>query len=204
MNHKKIKINQRIPLEVLSSALVSFIEGDFNEEYILQQLRLEFKGVNRLKKSVEIVNYIIQKSPLSDFISNNKALIKQAIKKKNDRSLIIISLLNSSYSFAFDALQFFGKYLSVQEVVNRETIKKSLSSIYGGNRSTEIAIDSVVPMFIEAGLIQRPEKALYQLNPDFAVVSPITRAIYLESFKIWFGYDEMQEYQLRDPYFIFI
>tara|TARA_R110002050_G_scaffold167468_1_gene298251 strand:+ start:17903 stop:18523 length:621 start_codon:yes stop_codon:yes gene_type:complete len=204
MNHKSIDINQRIPLDTLYAALESYLNGTYSEDYILEQLRLEFKGENRLKKSLRIVNMIILRNPLIEFIEENKDQIKQAIKKKHDRNIILIALLNSSFAFSFDTLQFLGKYLTVQDLVNRETIKKSLANVYGGNRSTENAIDSVIPMFIEAALIKRPTLGVYQRNSDFQITSTVSNQIFIESFKINNTLDGIQEYQLRDPYFLFI
>jgi len=202
MNHKSIDINQRIPLDTLYAALESYLNGNYSEDYILEQLRLEFKGENRLKKSLRIVNKIILRNPLLAFIEENKEQIKQAIKKKHDRNLILISLLNSSFAFSFDTLQLLGKYLSVQDLVNREIIKKALASVYGGNRATENAINSVVPMFIEAGLMLRPTLGVYQHNADFQISSAISKQIFIESFIANNTLDGIQEYQLRDPYFL--
>lgn len=204
MNHKSIDINQRIPLDTLYVALESYLNGNYSEDYILEQLRLEFKGENRLKKSLRIVNKIILRNPLLKFIEENKDQIKQTIKKKHDRNAIIIALLNSSFAFSFDTLQLLGKYLSVQDLVNREIIKKALASVYGGNRATENAIDSVIPMFIEAGLIKRPTLGVYQRNSDFQISSTISKQIFIESFKTNSNLDGIQEYQLRDPYFMFL
>ena len=204
MNHNSIDINQRIPLDSLYAALESFLNGTYSDDYILEQLRLEFKGENRLKKSLRIVNKIILRNPLLQFIEENKDLIKQAIKKKHDRNTILIALLNSSFAFSFDTLQFLGKYLTVQDLVNRETIKKSLANVYGGNSATENAIDSVIPMFIEAGLIKRSSLGVYQHNSDFQISSTVSRQIFIESFKTNNTLDGIQEYQLRDPYFLFI
>lgn len=204
MNHKSIDINQRIPLDTLYAALESYLNCIYSEDYILEQLRLEFKGENRLKKSLRIVNKIILRNPLTEFIEENKDQIKQAIKKKYDRNIILIALLNSSFNFSFDTLKFLGKYLSVQDIVNRETIKKSLANVYGGNRATENAIDSVIPMFIEAGLIKRPNLGVYQRSPDFQISSTISKQIFIESFKTNSSLDGIQEYQLRDPYFVFL
>lgn len=204
MNHKSIDINQRIPLDTLYAALESYLNGTYSEEYILEQLRLEFKGENRLKKSLRIVNKIILRNPLLEFIEENKQSMKQAIKKKYDRNLILISILNSSFAFSFDTLQLLGKYLSVQDLVNREIIKKALANVYGGNRATENAIDSVIPMFIEAGLITRPNLGVYQRNADFQITSTVGKQIFIESFKSNSSLDGIQEYQLRDPYFMFL
>lgn len=204
MNNKSIDINQRIPLDTLYAALESFLNGNYSEDYILEQLRLEFKGENRLKKSLRIVNKIILRSPLLALIEENKEQIKQVIKKKNDRNLILISLLNSSFAFSFDTLQLLGKYLSVQDLVNTETIKKSLSNKYGGNRATENALYSVIPMFIEAGLIKRPALGVYQHNADFQISTSVSKQIFIESFKANNTLDGIQDYQLRDPYFLFL
>ena len=204
MNNKPIDINQRIPLDVLYAALDSHINGTYSEDYILQQLRLEFKGENRLKKSLRIVSKIILRNPLVEFIEENRDQIKQAIKNKHDRNVILISLLNCSFGFSFDTLQFLGKYLSVQDLVNRETIKKSLANIYGGNRATENAIDSVIPMFIDAGLIKRETLGVYQQNADFKITTHVGKQIFIESFKTNQKIDDIQDYQLRDPYFLFI
>jgi hypothetical protein len=204
MNHKSIDINQRIPLDTLYAALESYLNGTYSDEYILEQLKLEFNGENRLKKSLRIVSKIILRNPLSPFIDENKNLIKQAIKKKHDRNIILIALLNSSFTFAFETLRLLGKYLSVQDLVNREIIKKALASVYGGNRATENAIDSVIPMFIEADLIKRPTLGVYQRNAEFQISSAISKQIFVESFKANSVLDGIQEYQLRDPYFLFL
>ena len=204
MNHKSIDINQRIPLDTLHIALESYLDGTYSEDYILEQLRLEFKGENRLKKSLRIVNKIILHSPLTEVIEENKVKLKLAIKKKKDRNLILIALLNSSFAFSFDTLQFLGKYLTVQDLVNRETIKKSLANIYGGNRATEIAIDSVIPMFIEAGFIERPTSGVYKQGEAHINTSTISKHLFIESFRKNNSFDDIYEYQMRDPYFIFI
>lgn len=204
MKHKPIDINQRIPLSTLHVGLSSLLNDQYSEDYILEQLRLEFKGENRLKKSVRIVSKTILRTPLIDFVIQHREEIKQAIKKKDDRNLILIALLNSSFTFSHDALQFLGKYLSVQDLVNRQVLKKSLSGIYGGNRATDNAIDSVIPMFIEAGLIQRPDLGVYQVNESLQIAAPITVQLFMESYKSNNGLDEINEYQLRNPYFLFV
>jgi hypothetical protein len=204
MIHKSIDINQRIPLDTLYAALESYLNNSYSEDYILEQLRLEFKGENRLEKSLRIVHKIILRNPLMNFINENKEQIKQAIKKRYDRNVILIALLNSSFTFSFDTLQFLGKYLTVQDLVNRETIKKSLANVYGGNRATENAIDSIIPMFIEAGFIKRPKIGVYERNTAFLVTSTVCKQIFIESFKANNTLDGIQEYQLRDPYFLFI
>ena len=204
MNNKSIDINQRIPLETLNVALKSYLNGNYSNNYILEQLRLEFEGENRLKKALRIVNKIILKSPLIQFIDINKDQIESAIKRKTDRDIIIIALLNSAFPFSFKVLKTFGKYFAVQEVINTETIKKPISDVYGGNRAMENGLYSVIPMFIEAGFFIRPKPGVYQFQGKLNVSSPVTKEIYLEAYKINNSFESLQEYQLMDPYFMFM
>lgn len=204
MNNKSIDINQRIPLDTLYVGLESYLNGTYSNDYILEQLRLEFDGENRLKKALRIVNKIIQKNPLNDFLLANKDEIIMALQKKTDRNVILIALLNSAFHFSFDTLRIIGKYFAVQEIINREAVRKPVSNIYGGNRATENAIDSVVPMFIEAGLFTRPKLGIYQRKDKLIISSAITKQIYIESFKSNNLFEGLQEYQLRDSYFLFI
>tara|TARA_B100000963_G_C22637007_1_gene678160 strand:- start:3269 stop:3895 length:627 start_codon:yes stop_codon:yes gene_type:complete len=184
MNNKSIDINQRIPLETLHAALEAYLNDDYSNEYIVEQLRLEYSGENRLKKALRIVNRIILKNPLMPFINANKFAIKLAIKKKQDRDIILIALLNSAFPFSYDVLKIFGKYFAVQEIINTETVKKSISNIYGGNRATENGIYSVVPMFLEAGFFRRPKQGIYQFDKTNQPYHEVTLKIYIESFKV--------------------
>lgn len=204
MNNRSIDINQRIPIETLAAALESYLNDSYNNDYIVEQLRLDFSGENRLKKALRIVNKIIPNSPLIELIHLNKEEIKNVIKNKTDRDVILIALLNSAFSFSFEVLRTFGKFFAVQDMVNTQTIKKPISDVYGGNRATENALYSVVPMFLEAGFFSRPKMGIYQSAEPMKISSPLTVEIYKESFKLNNAYNSLNEYQLRDPYFFFV
>ncbi len=203
MRVKTIDINQRIPIDTLEAALVSYLDGNYSNEYIIEQLRLEFTGENRLKKALAIVNKVIPKNPLHEYIIENKDIIKSAIRRKDDKNIILIALLNSAYPFSFDVLQTFGKYFSVQEIISINAIKKTISNIYGGNRATENGLYSVIPMFIEAKFFTRPKSGIYEWQSPLNISAPITKEIYLESFKLNKSIKDIQEYNLIDPYFTF-
>ena len=202
--NKSIDINQRIPLDTLYAALESYLNDSYTNEYILEQLRLEFDGENRLKKALRIVNKIVIKSTIKVFIDNHKSEIKLALKKKNDRNIILISLLNAAFPFSYDVLKTFGKFYSVQDVINAETVKKSISNVYGGNRATENGIYSVVPMFLEADIFQRPKQGIYEFKNKLTYSSAITEQLYIESFKVNNSIEDIQDFQKMDPYFIFL
>lgn len=204
MNKKSIDINQRIPLETLYAALEAYLNDNYSNEYIMEQLRLEYSGENRLKKALRIVNRIIPKNPMLPLINEEKAALKLAIKKKQDRDIILIALLNSAFPFSYDVLKIFGKYFAVQEIINTDTVKKSISNVYGGNRATENGIYSVVPMFLEAGFFDRPKQGIYQWDKRLIPSTAIAEKIYLESFKLNNSISEIQVYQLMDPYFQFL
>lgn len=204
MNNKSIDINQRIPLDTLYVALQSYLNDIYSNDYILEQLRLEFEGDNRLKKALRIVNKIVLKNPLNELILDKKIEIENAIKIKADRDVILISLLNTAFPFSFEVLRTFGKFFNVQEVINTETVKKPISNIYGGNRATENGLYSVVPMFIEAGFFKRPKAGIYEKSEAIKILSPITKEIYQSSFKINNGQIAFSEYQSLDPYFLFV
>lgn len=204
MNNKSIDINQRIPLDALYVALESYLNDNYSNDYILEQLRLDFEGENRLKKALRIVNKVIVKSPLLGFINANKEKIVAAIKRKTDRDIILIALLNSAFPFSFDVLRAFGKYFTVQEIINTETVKKPISNVYGGNRATENGLYSVIPMFIEAGLFSRPKPGVYQWNEKLKVSFPITKEIYLESYKQNNKNTGLEEIDTIEPYFLFL
>ena len=204
MNNKSIDINQRIPIETLAAALESYLNDSYSNDYIIEQLRLDFSGENRLKKALRIVNKIIPQSPLNELLLENKEEIKNIIKKKADRNVILIALLNSAFSFSFEVLKTFGKFFAVQDMVNTQTIKKPISDVYGGNRATENALYSVVPMFIEGGFFSRPKTGIYQSAEPIKISSALTVEIYKESFKLNNAYNSLNEYQMRDPYFFFV
>lgn len=202
--NKSIDINQRIPLETLYAGLEAYLNDNYSNDYIMEQLRLEYKGENRLKKALRIVNRIIPKNPILPIINEDKQALRVAIKKKQDRDIILIALLNSAFPFSYDVLKIFGKYFAVQEIINADTVKKSISNIYGGNRATENGIYSVVPMFLEAGFFNRPKQGIYQWNKRLLPSSEITKKVFLESFKLNNNITGVQEYQLMDPYFQFV
>ena len=200
-----VDINQRIPLDILKVALQSYLDGTYTNDYIMEQLRMEYDGENRLKKSLRIINKIIKRNPIIELIDENKVKVQAAIKSKNDCNLILLSLLNSAFPFSFDVLRIMGKFFSVQDVINAETIKKNVSNIYGGNRATENGIYSVVPMFLEAGIFTRPKQGIYEFESTLNYSTVIAKEIFIESFNQNNTLKRtMNDYQHSDSYFLFV
>jgi hypothetical protein len=204
MDKKAIDINQRIPLDALEVALKAHLNSKYTCNYITEQLRLEFTGENRLKKASRLVGKIIVRNPLEDWLSTNREELLTALGKKSDRNLIVISLLNAAFPFSYDVLRTFGKYFLAQDIISTETIKKNISNIYGSNRATNNALYSVVPMFLDAGLFKRQKPGVYEFSAITPPTYQISKKLFMESFKLRSSIDEIQGYQLRDPYFKFI
>ena len=204
MTNKAIDINQRIPLNALHIALEGYLKGTYSAQYILEQLQLEFDGENRLKKALRIIEKTILRNPLEGILTSHKEQVLSAIKRKVDRDVILVALLNSAFPFSFDVLKVFGKFFAAQELVNVDTIRNTVFKIYGGNRSPDNGIYSVVPMFLEAGFFSRPKPGMYSWIGKLNVTSTIAKEIYVESFKFNNSIEILQDYQLIEPYFIFI
>lgn len=204
MNNKLIGINQRIPLETLHVTLESYLNNNCSDEYIVEQLRLHFSGENRLKKCHGFVKKIVPNNPLINFVDKNKIQVLNALKSSTDRNIILIALLNSAYVFSFDLLSILGKLFKVQDIVSREALTKEISKIYGSNRALPNAIDSVIPMYLNAGFFIRPKLALYQFHDKMNITSEITGKIYIESYKVNNSISVIQDYQIMEPYFEFL
>ena len=197
----KIDINQRIPLNILEIGLRTFLEDTYDSAYLEEQLAFEYSGKNRVRKAISFVNKTILRNPLMPLILDNKQEILNALKQKGDKSVILISLLNSVCPFSFTTLNSFAKYFQVQEFISTELIKKDAISIYGSNRSTENALYCVIPMFLEAGMFIRNKPGLYQSKEKIVIYNQIAFDLYQNSFVINNPLLKDSEILNYEPYF---
>jgi hypothetical protein len=203
MINKSVKIDQLVDLEVFELALTDYLNGCYSEEYITEQLRINISGENRIKKGLRIVNKVIRDSPIDRLLINNKEEILNAMNN-NDKRIIIVSLLNSSYSFAFYLLRIFGKFFNVQDIVNIKVIQKEISKVYGGNRVAINGIYCVGPIFEKAGIYIKAGMGLYQFNDTIPISSTIAKDLFIESFRINMDITDVDDLNRLDPYFTFI
>tara|TARA_B110001450_G_C17573119_1_gene461632 strand:- start:157 stop:768 length:612 start_codon:yes stop_codon:yes gene_type:complete len=199
--NKSVDINQRIPLAVLKIAIESYLSDTYDQDYIVEQLQLEYSGPNRINKSLRIINKILRSDPVG-LLKENSELSFQLLKRRYDKNIILIALLNSAFPFSFEVLSLFGKYFSVQDVVSSEIIKKSIAAVYGGNRSTENGLYSVIPMFLEAGLFKRSAQGIYEIVQVEHFLHEFSLEIFKESFKVN-NRRVFIDCDIYNPYFIF-
>ena len=184
MINKSVDIDQLVDYEVLEIAILDYLKGSYSEEYILEQLRINISGENRIKKGLRIVKKVVLNNQLSSLICENKTEVIRALNNKDDKSIIIISLLNSAFPFAYDLLSIFGKFFKVQDLINIKVIQKEVSKVYGGNRVAVNGIYCVGPIFEKAGIYSRPKQGLYQIEDKLRPIHSVTKKIFIESFNI--------------------
>jgi hypothetical protein len=57
----------------------------------------------------------------------------------------------------------------VQSQINKKFISEKVMSIYGSNRTVDIAIDALVPMIIELNSIKRDKVSIYSIAPKLLI-----------------------------------
>jgi hypothetical protein len=96
-----------------------------------------------------------------------------------------------------------GKYFHVQDIVTTDLIRQKMAEKYGSNRSLPNALYCILPMLIEAKLLERPESGVYKvLKVSKATEEAID--VYKQSFLL--NNPTMTENDFIDtfPYFEFI
>ena len=164
MDKITIGINQRIPIHILELALCAAPQDDASPEYFSELAATEYNGENRIKKAVSVINKLTIRNPLFGYLHEHADVVMAAMKNKLDRPLLFAAVICAAYPFGFDTLSVMGKYFHVQQQVNSALITQRMASKYGSNRSLPNALYCVLPMFIEAGLLNRPMAGIYEAN----------------------------------------
>lgn len=180
---KTVGINQRISTNVIEMAMKAALEGCYSSEFAADLASGEYEGSNRINKARSIIGKLSIRNPLFPFIEEHKNEYYVAMKHKSDRAIIFTSLINAAYSFGYDAMVVLGKFFHVQDEVSTQLILNKMSSIYASNRSLPNALYCIMPMYIEAGLINRPKTGIYT-KVDYEGVSTFARKLYIKSFLV--------------------
>lgn len=198
-----IGINQRIPISILEMALVATLDGQATPEYFAELAQTEYEGLNRIKKAVSVMNRLTVRNPLMPFLCENAEMVKTALRNKNDRMLVLSAVINSAYGFGYDVAATLGKYFHVQEQVTTSLVQGKLAAKYGSNRSLPNAMNCILPMFLEVGIIARPKIGFYEARrvekyTDFAL------EVYKRSFVVNNPTMSIEQDIISYPYFEFI
>lgn len=197
-------INQRISISVIEMAMKAALDGCFTPEYAVALASGEFQGENRINKARSIIGKLTLRNPLFPYIEANRQEYMAATKYKGDRAIIFTALINAAYTFGYDSLTILGKFFHVQEEVSTPLLLNRMSSIYASNRSLPNGIYCIMPMFIEAGLLNRPQIGVYTKN-DIEIVTPFARELYKKSFFVNNPMLNEDDYDYSEhPYFEFV
>ena len=180
---KTVGINQRISVNIIEMAMKAALDGNFTPEYAADLAAGEFQGANRINKARGIIGKLTLRNPLFPYILEHKQDYLTSIKYKGDKAIILTALINSAYEFGYDATSILGRYFHVQEEVSSQLIINRMSSIYASNRSLPNALYCVMPMYIEAGLIERPMTGIYT-KKEIDITTQFASQLYKKSFFI--------------------
>lgn len=201
---KTVGINQRIGVNVMEMAIKAALDGIFTPEYAADLAAGEYQGANRINKARSIIGKLTQRNPLYPYIEEHKTEFLSAIKHPGDRAIIYSALINATYGFGYDAMVVLGKFFHVQEQVSTALIVSRMSSMYASNRSLPNGLYCVMPMYIEAGLINRPKTGVYTKN-EYEISTSFARELYTKSFFINNPMLKEGDYDYSEhPYFEFI
>ena len=117
------------------------------------------------------------------FIREHQQETLQALAYRDDRALIMSALICASFPFGYDVLWMFGKYFHVQEIVPYRLLADKLAESYGTNRQLFVGLSAILPMFKEAGIIDRPKEGFYS-KPMLELQSDISTEFYRKAFFI--------------------
>lgn len=199
-----VGISQRISIHIIEQAMDAALKGTFTTELAAELAATQFNGANRIKKAQAFIGHFTLRNPLFGFIKDHEQEYRMALHHKDDRTAIFVALINATYEFGYDITSILGKFFHVQDEVTTKLITTRLSTKYSNNRSLPNGMNSILPMYIEAGFINRPKVGIYTKN-SLSLSSPIATEIYKKSFYIHNPLlIESFAQELEHPYFEFL
>jgi len=168
---KYIGLNQRIPFDVLDAAIHFYLtNGLIDRTYILQRMQEFTSGTNRANKATLYVVQILKRQlPLLNELNKTIKDIPYGSLRSEDRKALCLCLISLTYPITYDLLIALSQGFKVQSEINKKFISEKVMSIYGSNRTVDIAIDALLPMIIELNTIRRVKISLYSLGNKLAV-----------------------------------
>jgi hypothetical protein len=167
MNNKEkyIGLNQRIPFEVLDEAIHFYLANSVIDKAYLYKRMQEFtSGINRANKGTAYVIQILKRQkPILEQLRMILKQIPYSTLRLDDRKALCLCLISLTFPIAYDLLISLAQGFKVQTRINKNFISEKVMSIYGSNRTVNVAIDALLPMIIELNAIKRDKVGLYSL-----------------------------------------
>jgi len=207
---KYIGINQRIPFDVLDASIHRFLlDGNIDKDSILQHMQEFTSGTNRANKASSYVVQILKKQGyvLDQFKKTLKGIPFSSLRI-DDRKGFCLCLISLTYPITYDLLVALAQGFKVQSQLNKTFISEKTMSIYGSNRTVDIAIDALLPMIIELNTIKRDKVSLYSLASSLKITNKFisevvvytdvklssTKSILIDdlNYKPWYSYFDLK------------
>lgn len=163
---KYIGLNQRVPIDVLDSAIRNYLEiGSVDKDQLNRQMQEHTQGLNRAGKAADYIVQILNRQRyLLDQFGKNFKSSNYNFLSSTDRKAFILSLIALTYPIVYDLLIALSQGFKVQNQINKHFINEKVKTIYGSNRTVDVAIDAMLPMIIELGAIKRERVSIYSLG----------------------------------------
>jgi hypothetical protein len=170
---KYIGINQRIPFEVLDEAIHLYLmNGEVDKDFIFQRMQEFTPGANRASKAtIYVVQILKRQKKFLDQLKKTLTSTPFSALRIDDRKALCLSLISLTYPITYDLLVALSQGFKVQSQINKKFISEKVMSIYGSNRTVDIAIDALLPMIIELNTIQRDKVSIYSIGVKLMVTN---------------------------------
>ena len=206
---KYIGLNQRIPFEVLDSAIHSYLEkGWIERDFIFQRMQEFTSGSNRANKATTyVVQILTRQQQILERLRKTITNISYRSFRIDDRKALCLCLISLTYPITYDLLIALSQGFKVQSQINKKFISEKVMSIYGSNRTVDIAIDALLPMIIELNTIKRDKVSIYSIATKLMIANKFiaelvvytdiklsgSKSLLIDemSYKPWFAYFDL-------------
>ncbi len=213
---KYIGLNQRIPFDVLDSAIHFYLEnGVVDKTYIFQRMQEFTSGTNRANKATSyVVQIMSRQAKLLDQLKKEKSNTLYSSLRLDDRKALCLCLISLTYPITYDLLIALSQGFKVQNQINKKFISEKVMSIYGSNRTVDIAIDALLPMIIELNTIKRDKVSIYSIASKLKITNKFvseliiytdiklsgSKSILIDelNFKPWYSYFELSNLSIAN------
>lgn len=170
---KYIGLNQRIPFEVLDFAIHLYMEkGLINKNFIFERMQEFTSGANRSKKATAyVVQILTRQMPFLEHLKKALTITSYSALRIDDRKAFCLCLICLTYPITYDLLIALSQGFKVQSQINKKFISEKVMSIYGSNRTVDIAIDALLPMIIELNTIKRDKISIYSMAAKLMITN---------------------------------
>lgn len=197
---KTLKLHQHIPITLINLALQASIEGNMTVQYANELALTAGLAKERTRKTANMLRAITLNNPIISWINENKDDFKHDFLLSANRSAIIASVLCSGFTIFYDAMLILGKYLHTQDEITSSFLKEKLSETYGSNVNFERAMNTLIRMLVECGLLQRIRPGVFAKAKQ-TEISDFTRKLYRQSYLIHNPYLSDSDNLETNPYF---